>query len=882
MVRDPQSSPPLLQIAPTGTIPLARGTKASAPPVSGGATKIDIGIQGMHCASCVSTIESALAAVPGVTRAVVNLSAERATVTYDPALVTPAALVKAIAKTGYTPMAEKVTVPIGGISCASCVAIIEGALRETPGVISASVNLATNAATVEFVPAAGSLQDLRRAIRDVGYEPLEVPEGTAPGGYPVAAVADYEKAAREREIRTLKSKLAVGAALSIPVFLGSFPEWFPWVPHVLTNFWILLLLTAPVQFWAGSQFYRGFWGALRHKTSDMNTLIAAGTSAAYLYSAAMTAAPDFFRSRGIAPAVYFDTAAVIITLILLGRLLEAIAKGRTSEAIKRLMGLQARTARIIRDGVETDIPVEDVRIGDLVVVRPGEKVPVDGVVREGASAVDESMLTGESIPVEKRSGDPVIGATLNKTGTFRFEATKVGKDTVLAQIIKLVEEAQGSKAPIQRMADYVASIFVPTVIGIAVLTFAVWLILGPRPAFLFGLLNFVAVLIIACPCALGLATPTAIMVGTGKGAEHGILIRSGESLETAHKIRTIVFDKTGTLTKGEPEVTDIVSREPRAENRATGRDPAGPDLVGRGGDGAPDDESQELLRLAASLERGSEHPLGEAIVARANSEGLVLRDVEAFEAIPGHGVRGKVDGRTVLLGNVRLMQENGVTLGALAEVAEKLAGEGKTPVFVAVDGEPAGVIAVADTLKDHSVEAVQALHRLGIEVVMITGDNRRTAVAIAQQTGIDRVLAEILPDQKAEEVKKLQDEGRVVAMVGDGINDAPALAQADVGIAIGTGTDVAMEASDITLIRGDLRGVVTAIELSKRTLRTIKQNLFWAFIYNVLGIPIAAGVLYPFVGMLLDPMVASAAMALSSVSVVTNSLRLRGFRPSMS
>ncbi len=857
MVRDPQSSPPLLQIAPTGTIPLAGGTKASAPPVSGGATKIDIGIQGMHCASCVSTIESALSAVPGVTRAVVNLAAERATVTYDPALVTPAALVKAIAESGYTPMAEKVTIPISGISCASCVATIEGALRETPGVISASVNLATNAATVEIVPAMASLQDLRRAIRDVGYEPLEVPEATAPGGYPIAAVADHEKAAREREIRTLKTKLTVGVALSIPVFLGSFPEWFPWVPHVLTNFWILLLLTAPVQFWAGAQFYRGFWAALKHKASDMNTLIAVGTSAAYLYSVAMTVAPDFFRSRGIAPAVYFDTAAVIITLILLGRLLEAIAKGRTSEAIKRLMGLQARTARIIRDGLETDIPVEDVRIGDLVVVRPGEKVPVDGVVREGASAVDESMLTGESIPVEKRSGDPVIGATLNKTGTFRFEATKVGKDTVLAQIIKLVEEAQGSKAPIQRMADYVASIFVPTVIGIAVLTFAVWLVLGPRPAFLFGLLNFVAVLIIACPCALGLATPTAIMVGTGKGAEHGILIRSGESLETAHKIRTIVFDKTGTLTKGEPEVTDIVSRE---------------------GGGV---RGNELLRLAASLERGSEHPLGEAIVARAKSEGLALSDVEAFEAIPGHGVRGKVDGRTVLLGNVRLLQENGVTLGAHAEVAEKLAGQGKTPMFVAVDGEPAGVIAVADTLKDHSVEAVQALHRLGIEVVMITGDNRRTAVAIAQQTGIDRVLAEILPDQKAEEVKKLQAEGRVVAMVGDGINDAPALAQANVGIAIGTGTDVAMEASDITLIRGDLRGVVTAIELSKRTLRTIKQNLFWAFIYNVLGIPIAAGVLYPFVGMLLDPMVASAAMALSSVSVVTNSLRLRRFRPGM-
>ncbi len=861
MIRDPQNSPPLLRIGPAGAVQSAGGTKASAPPMSGAATKIDIGIQGMHCASCVSTIEGALAAVPGVTRAVVNLAAERGTITYDPALVTPAALVRAIAETGYTPLVEKVTIPISGISCASCVATIEGALREAPGVLSASVNLATNAATVEFVPTAASLQDLRRAIRDVGYEPLEIPEG-AQGG---PAIADHEKAAREREIRTLKTKLTAAVALSLPVFLGSFPEWFSWVPTVLANFWTLLLLTAPVQFWAGAQFYRGFWAALRHKTSDMNTLIAVGTSAAYLYSAAMTVAPDFFRSRGIAPAVYFDTAAVIITLILLGRLLEAIAKGRASEAIKRLMRLQAKTARVIRNGGETDIPVEEVRIGDLVVVRPGEKVPVDGVVREGASAVDESMLTGESLPVEKRPGDPVVGATLNKTGTFRFEATKVGKDTVLAQIIQLVEEAQGSKAPIQRIADYVASIFVPAVIGIAVLTFAVWLVFGPSPAFLFGLLNFVAVLIIACPCALGLATPTAIMVGTGKGAELGILIRSGESLETAHKIRTIVFDKTGTLTKGEPEVTDIISHQP-------GTPPLSGVAVSH----------QQLLRLAASLERGSEHPLGEAIVARAKSEGLALSNVEAFEAIPGHGVRGKVDGRTALLGNARLMQDNGVTLAALAEAAEKLAGQGKTPVFVAVDGEPAGVIAVADTLKAHSVEAVQALHRLGIEVVMITGDNRRTAVAIAQQTGIDRVLAEILPDQKAEEVKRLQAEGRVVAMVGDGINDAPALAQADVGIAIGTGTDVAMEASDITLIRGDLRGVVTAIELSRRTLRIIKQNLFWAFIYNVLGLPVAAGLLYPFVGMLLDPMVASAAMALSSVSVVTNSLRLRRFHPSTS
>jgi len=872
---DGGKAPAVIQIGQIGVSALPETFAGSSPPSGDSAARVDIGIHGMTCASCVSTVEAALTAVPGVRRAAVNLATERGSVHYDPDRVGSSALVKAIADTGYTPLVEKAKIPISGISCASCVATIERALNHTPGVVSATVNLATNAATVEFLPATITLQDLRRAIRDVGYEPLEVAEGAHPG--------DHEKAAREREIRTLKRKLTVGIILTAPVVLGSFPGWFSWVPKFLQNFWVLLLLTTPVQFWVGSQYYRGFWAALRHKTSDMNTLIAVGTSSAYLYSLAMTVAPGFFRARGITPAVYFDTAAVIITLILLGRLLEAIAKGRTSEAIKRLMGLQAKTARTIRNGEESDIPVEEVRIGDLVIVRPGEKLPVDGVVREGASAVDESMLTGESLPVEKRPGDQVIGATLNKTGTFRFEATKVGKDTVLAQIIRLVEEAQGSKAPIQRMADYVASIFVPTVIGIAVLTLILWWSFGPRPAFLFGLLNFVAVLIIACPCALGLATPTAIMVGTGKGAEHGILIRSGESLETAHKIRTIIFDKTGTLTKGEPEVTDVVSAERRDPLRPERARCNGCPSALRGGapTRAEPERRVEILRLAASLERGSEHPLGEAIVKKAKGEGLALSDAEGFEAVPGHGVRGKVDGHAVLLGNAKLMQESGITLGKLGEIAETFASQGKTPMFVAVDSQAAGVIAVADTLKEHSTEAVSALHRLGVEVAMITGDNRRTAVAIAQQTGIDRVLAEVLPDQKADEVKKLQAEGRVVAMVGDGINDAPALAQADVGIAIGTGTDVAMEASDITLIRGDLRGVVTAIELSKRTLRTIKQNLFWAFIYNILGIPIAAGVLYPFFGMLLDPMVASAAMALSSVSVVSNSLRLRRFRPSL-
>jgi len=758
---------------------------------------------------------------------------------------------------GYTPMVEKVTIPVSGISCASCVATIEEALRRSPGVVSATVNFATNAATVEFAPVAATVDDLRRTIRDAGYEPLEAAEGSA--------LADHEKTAREREIRTLKRKLAAGIVLSVPTVLGSMHHWFPWVPEILRNFWVLWAFTTPVQFWVGAQFYRGAWTALRHRTSDMNTLIAVGTSAAYFYSLAMTIAPGFFRTRGITPAVHYETAAVIITLILLGRLLESIAKGRTSEAIKRLMGLQSKTARVVRDGEETDVPLDEVRIGDRVVVRPGEKIPVDGIVREGASAVDESMLTGESLPVEKRPGDGVIGATLNKTGAFRFEATKIGKETVLAQIIRLVEEAQGSKAPIQRLADRVAGVFVPTVIGIAVLTFLVWLAVGPSPAFLFAMLNFVAVLIIACPCALGLATPTAIMVGTGKGAELGILIRSGASLETAHKVTTVVFDKTGTLTKGEPEVTDIV----RAESRETRAETDEARAVSR----------EELLRVAASLERGSEHPLGEAIVTRAKEQGLTLSEVTEFEAVPGLGVRGRVDGRTVLLGNARFLAESGFDVHPLAPAAEELATQGKTPMFVAVDGRTAGLIAVADTLKERSVEAVRALHRLGLELIMITGDNRRTAAAIAKQAGIDRVLAEVLPEQKADEIRKLQAEGKVVAMVGDGINDAPALAQADVGIAIGTGTDVAMEASDITLIRGDLTSVVTAIELSKRTIRTIRQNLFWAFLYNVLGIPIAAGVLYPFTGLLLDPMIGSAAMALSSVSVVSNSLRLRRFRP---
>ncbi len=806
--------------------------------------RMDIGIRGMTCASCAAKIEKALSSVPGVEEASVNFAMERATVSFDPDKTGFDELKGAVEKLGYKASSEKIDLPIGGMTCASCVAKVEKALGGVDGVLNASVNFATEMATVEYLPSQASLEDLKRAITKIGYKVLAA-EG-------LDDITDTEKEARQKEVRLLKIKFMVGAILSVPVFLGSFPEWFSWMPNPLTNFYFLMFMAAPVQFWVGKQFYTGFWAALKNKTSDMNTLIAVGTSAAFGYSAAMTLFPEYFISKGFKPTVYFDTAAVIIVLILLGRLLEAAARGRTSEAIKKLMGLQAKTARVIRDDEEVDIPVEEVEIGDVVVVRPGEKVPVDGLIIRGSSTVDESMITGESMPVEKGEGDEVIGATINKVGTFRFKATKVGKETALAQIIKLVQEAQGSKAPIQRLADKISAYFVPLVISVAVFTLIIWNFYGPEPAFLFALLNFVAVLIIACPCALGLATPTAIMVGTGKGAENGILIRGGESLETAHKIKAVVFDKTGTLTRGEPQVTDVI-----AVNGI---------------------ERDKLLQMVASAERNSEHPLAEAIVNKAREEGLELSDAEEFEAVVGHGIRAKVDGIPVFIGNLKLMEELSLDVGDLASEAERLSGEGKTPMYVALDGTPGGIISVADVLKESSVKAVERLHDIGIEVVMITGDNKRTAEAIARQVGIDRVLAEVLPEDKAREVKKLQEEGKVVAMVGDGINDAPALAQADVGIAIGTGTDVAMEASDITLIGGDLNSVVTAIQLSKKTMRTIKQNLFWAFIYNSVGIPIAAGILYPAFGILLNPMFAAAAMAFSSVSVVTNSLRLKRFR----
>jgi Cu+-exporting ATPase len=811
--------------------------------------RIDLPITGMSCASCALKIEKGLAKVEGVSKATVNFAAEKATVVFHPDQTDLNQLIEKVKDLGYGAKSEEVLLPIQGMTCASCVNKVQKALSSVKGVVHADVNFATERASVEYIPEEVTVRDLKKAVREAGYEVLEVREDD---------MVEKERLAREAELSRLKGKFITGAVLLAPILIlmygGSLLE--KWVGLSMgANFFLQFLLATPVQFWAGWQFYVGFWKATKHKTSDMNTLIAVGTSAAYLYSLIVTFVPHRIMVKGLMMDVYFDTSAAIIVLILLGRFLEARAKGKTSEAIKKLIGLQPKTARVIRYENEVDIPVEEVVVGDIVIVRPGEKIPVDGIVKEGYSSVDESMVTGESLPVEKKAGETVIGATINKTGTFKFEATKVGKDTVLSQIVRLVQEAQGSKPPIARMVDVIASYFVPVVIGVAILTFIIWYFFGPHPALTYAFLNFVAVLIIACPCALGLATPTSIMVGTGKGAENGILIRGAEALETAHRLNTIVLDKTGTLTKGEPSVTDII------ESGKLGK--------------------REILTLAASAEKGSEHPLGEAIVKKAREEDLHLLDPTDFQAIAGQGIEATVDSKGVLLGNLRLMEEKRISLNGLLNKAEQLSNEGKTSMFVAVEGEAAGIISVADTLKENSKKAVEALHRMGLEVVMLTGDNQRTAKAIAGQIGVDRVLAEVLPEMKAEEVKRLQSEGKKVGMVGDGINDAPALAQADVGIAIGTGTDVAMEASDITLIGGDLRGVVTAIALSKATIRNIKQNLFWAFAYNTILIPVAAGVLFPFFGILLNPIFAAGAMAISSVTVVSNALRLRRFKPPM-
>ncbi len=803
--------------------------------------RVELPITGMSCASCAVTIEEGLSVLPGVSQASVNLATSRATVFYDPEKTGVDRFISTIRKRGYDVFTVSVEIPIQGMNCASCAQTIEKALLGTVGVINTVVNLATEKTRVEYIPMLTDLSEIKIAIESSGYKVLEI-SGTE---------EDYERVFREKEYQNLKKKFIFGLVISTIVFVGSM-EWIPGIPGILRNYYLLWILTTPVQFWAGWQFYHSAWGAFKHKNANMNTLIAVGTSAAYLYSVTAILFPSFFRAGGIEPKVYFDTSAVIITLILLGRVLEARAKGRTSEALKGLIGLQPKTARVMREGKEVDIPVPEVLVGDLVTVRPGEKIPVDGIVKEGKSFVDESMITGESIPVEKKAEFEVIGATINKSGSFKFIATKVGKNTALAQIIKLVQEAQGSKAPIQRLADVIAGYFVPVVISLAILTFVLWFDFGPSPTLTFALLNFVAVMIIACPCALGLATPTAIIVGTGKGAEKGILIKNGESLEAVHKINSIAFDKTGTLTKGEPEVTDIIPLGELSLN--------------------------DILFYAGSAEKNSEHPLAQAIVRRAALENVQLKEPQEFQSISGFGLETKIDGKDVILGNPDFLKENNIETAGLTSKLAELSLEGKTPIFLSIEGKVTAIIAIADTLKENSRDAIAQLEELGLEVIMLTGDNSITAGAIAGKIGIKRVLSGVKPENKVNEIKKLQSEGKVVAMVGDGINDAPALAQADVGIAIGTGTDIAMEASDITLIRGDLDAVVTAIKLSKRTIKTIKQNLFWAFVYNVIGIPIAAGALYPFFGILLNPMIASAAMAFSSVSVVTNSLRLKRFK----
>ncbi|MHB0866877.1 MAG: heavy metal translocating P-type ATPase [Thermoleophilia bacterium] len=805
--------------------------------------KISLPIGGMTCASCVERNEKALRLLPGVLRADVNFATEKATVEYDPGVVGVGGLVAAVEQVGYQVIVEKADLAVQGMTCATCVERVEKALAGMDGVISASVNFATERAMVAFVPGAVELDDLIRVVEQAGYQVLRPEAGTGPG--------DAEARLRLRSYRRLQLKVAVGALCSVPIFIGSMPQWFGELGLLSNHYW-LWALTTPVQFWVGWQFYKGAYAAARHLSTNMNTLVAVGSSAAYFFSVAGILFPGFFEASGQEMPMYFDTAAIIITLILLGRMLETRAKGQTSDAIRKLIALAPKTARVMRDGQEADVPVAEVVVRDMVVVRPGERIPVDGVVATGESSVDESMITGESMPVTKRPGDEVIGATINKLGSFRFQATKVGKDTALARIIKLVQEAQGSKPPIARMADVISGYFVPAVFAVATVTFLVWLLFGPAPALNKAVINFVAVVVIACPCALGLATPTAVMVGTGKGAEAGILIRGGDSLETAHKLDTIVLDKTGTLTRGQPTVTDVVT--------------------------AGWDES-EVLRLGAAAEKGSEHPLGEAIVNGAAERGIEPGAAASFNSITGKGIEAGVEGRRVLLGNEALFLEYGLALDAFTGSSHSLAVAGKTPMFMAVDDEIVAVIGVADTLKDGSRDTVALLKKMGLEVIMLTGDNRRTAEAIGAGAGVDRVLAGVMPEDKANEVKRLQGEGKIVAMVGDGINDAPALAQADVGIAIGTGTDVAMEAGDITLISGDLMGVVTAIALSHRTIQIIKQNLFSSFIYNTALIPVAAGVLYPFFGIMLNPIFAAGAMGMSSVTVVTNSLRLRRFKP---
>lgn len=804
---------------------------------------VDIEIRGMSCASCVGRVERALGKQPGVIDAQVNLAMHKAAIEVEKDTATTS-LVDAIEAAGYQPVVESVEIPVTGMSCGSCVSRIERALETLPGMVEVSVNLATQKAFVRYLPGSVSLPRLHHAIREAGYEPQE-------------ADAPQPADSEDREGRQLRNRVVLAAVFTLPVVVIAMGKFLPALDALFTSLmshrgWMAIewLLTTPVLFYAGARFYRGGYAELRHLNPGMNSLVMIGTSAAYFYSVAALLAPGVFPA-GTAVS-YFEAAAVIVTLILVGRYLEHIAKGRSSEAIKKLLQLQAKTARVIRDDETLEVPIDAVVPGDRLLVRPGERLPVDGVVEEGHSYVDESMLSGEPVPVAKQRDAEVVGGTINQNGALTFRATRVGADTLLSQIIKMVESAQADKPPIQQLADRIAGVFVPVVIAIALITFGVWFAFGPAPALSFAFVTTVSVLVIACPCAMGLATPTAIMVATGKGAEMGVLFRKGSALETLAKMDTVVLDKTGTLTRGRPELTDVE---------------------------ALDESENDVLRLVAAVEAQSEHPIAEAIVRGAQERGLDLPAVSHFSAEPGYGIEAEVDGHKIHVGADRYMNRLGIELGQVEARATALAEDAKSPLYAAVDGRLAAIIAVADPLKAGSVEAIDALKALDLEVAMLTGDNRGTADAIARQAGIQRVLAEVLPDQKAAEIRRLQAEGKRVAFVGDGINDAPALAQADVGIAIGTGTDIAIEAGDVVLMRGDLRGIVNATALAKRSHRTIIGNFVWAYGYNLALIPVAAGVLYPFIGVLLNPMLAAGAMSISSVFVLTNSLHLRRFTP---
>jgi P-type Cu+ transporter len=849
----------------------------TAETVEAGVSSLNLPVTGMSCAACAVRVQKALERTRGVQQAAVNFGSERARVEFNPRLVQPGGLVDAVSRIGYGVALSRSVLQLDGLDSAASAAPVERELLRVPGVVRAEANLATQQARVEYIAGATSAEELEGAVERAGYhlaEPVEAEDA-----------AERERLVRQRELGRMTRKFWVSLAVTLVAMLVALPlmaavsgpaDLFdrlmmplaraarvvvPWLfgvdPSILR--WALLLLTTPVVVWAGRQFYRGAWSGLLHGSADMNTLVAIGTGSAYSYSLLVTVAPGLFQRAGIGADVYYEAVSAIIALVLLGKILEARAKGRTSEAIRKLVALAPPMARVVRDGQEQDVKAAEVEVGDVVAVRPGERLPVDGIVVDGHSAIDQSLVTGESLPVEIGAGDEVIGGTINASGAFRFRATRVGRDTALAQVVRLVEEAQASRAPIQRLADRIAGIFVPVVVGVGVVAFAAWLILGPQPSFLFGLVSFVTVLIIACPCAMGLATPTAIMVGTGAGAERGVLIKDASTLERAQRLEAIVLDKTGTVTEGQPRVVEVMMAAGSIDAPERG----------------PKAARLRILRLAASLEQASEHPLGSAIVDAARSRGISLSPARAFRAVPGRGAQADIDGTEVLVGNAAFLADRGVDIASLRSDAERCAADASTPVFVAADGQALGVLAIADPVKPTSAAAIAELRSLGLQVVMLTGDHRRTAEAVARRVGVDRVVAEVLPADKALEVQRLQASGRTVAMVGDGINDAPALAQADVGIAIGTGTDVAVEASDITLISGDLKGVVTAIRLSRRTVGVIRENLFWALIYNVLGIPIAAGVLYPFFGVLLSPVIASAAMAFSSVSVVGNSLRLR-------